>query len=279
MTIAQTLANALHRFNAKERNHLMRFALLGETDPGQTLQTSGWVHDNFLHALKEALAAAPVGSEAQPKITLSGDATCVYAAMDYHLDWLHAALWCTKNRWPGVPEGEFSPILRNIGAPAAEGSVVDPEAQQDVMGNPEDIDLLLVIEDRTMTHLVMIEAKGEASFSRSQLASKLARLKLILDGDHVPSKEQLTFALVLMAPAQKLKLGGTKTYAELANYPKPAKGAALRSLMTPPERLGGAIIRMPMSNYPKTLNLVARCHATGSAPEDVDYKHWKIAKR
>ena len=33
MTIAQTLANALHRFNAKERNHLMRFALLGETDP------------------------------------------------------------------------------------------------------------------------------------------------------------------------------------------------------------------------------------------------------
>jgi len=279
MTIAQTLANALHRFNAKERNHLMRFALLGETDPEPTLQTSGWVHHKFLQALKQALATAPVGSEAQPKITLSGNPTCAYAAMDYHLDWLHAALWCTKNRWPGNPEDEFVPVPRYPGAPTTEGSLVDPKAQKDVMGNPEDIDLLLVIEDHPMTHLVMIEAKGEASFSRLQLASKLARLKLILDSDQVPPKEQLTFAFVLMAPAQKLKLGGKKTYAELADYPKPAKGAALQSLLNPPERLGGAIIRMPMSNYPKSLNVVTRCHSTGSAPGDADYKHWTIAKR
>lgn len=30
MSLAQNLANALHRFNTKKRNHLMRFALLGE---------------------------------------------------------------------------------------------------------------------------------------------------------------------------------------------------------------------------------------------------------
>ena len=277
MPIAERLVNSLQAFNAKERNHLMRFALLGETDPTPPLRETGWVHQNFLDTLKNALTAA-AGSGAQPEIRFSGEPVCVYAAMDYHLDWLHAALWCTNNRWPGHAEGESPPVLRFAGASGTEG-LLNPEAQHDVMGNLEDVDLLLVIKDRLMTYLVMIEAKGEASFSRSQLASKLARLRLILDGDHVPPKEELTFAFVLMAPAEKLKLGGTKTYAELARYPKPAKEATFRELTNPPKRLGSAIVRMPMSNYPKTLNLVTRCHSDSSAPDDARYKYWKIGKR
>lgn len=51
MSIAQKLANALHHFNAKERNHLMRFALLGETNSGPLRQSVQWVHEKFFEAL------------------------------------------------------------------------------------------------------------------------------------------------------------------------------------------------------------------------------------
>lgn len=271
MPIAQKLATALHRFNAKERNHLMRFALLGETNSGPPDPSVQWVHPNFFAALSTALATE-VSGETQSTIALSKDARCVYAAMDYHLDWLRAALWCTSNEWPGTVETEFSPVARAAAIEAA------PQ-QHDVMGNQEDIDLLVLIEDELMTYLVLVEAKGDTSFSRSQLGSKLARLKLILDGEHVPPTEQLRFALVLMAPEIQLRLGGSKTYAELAMHPTPATGSTMFALSNPPARLGNAIIRMPMANYPKTLNLVTRCDPGVTNPDGARHTHWKIAPR
>ena len=215
MSLAHELAQALHRFNAKERNHLMRFALLGETNPGPLTESGQGVHENFFEALSKTLASAP-GDAA---IQLSEKARCVYAAMDYHLDWLHAALWKVRKT---TPQPDQPPYPKRTKAVSEGGDL----QQYDVMGNQEDADLILVIEDAGRAILVLIEAKGDSSFSRSQLASKLARLKLILDRDHVRQLAELTCALVLLAPKDKLVLGDRKTFPDLSAPPCPGPDLA-----------------------------------------------------
>jgi hypothetical protein len=153
------------------------------------------------------------------------------------------------------------------------------------VGNQEDADLILVIEDAGRAVLVLIEAKGDSALSRSQLASKLTRLKLILDGEHVPPESELTCALVLLAPKDKLVLGKRKTFGELASYPSPLNDLEARSMEKPPERLGPYIRRMPMPNFPNELDLVTRCDEFGrppsssSSPEREKLSHWRVAVR
>ncbi len=276
MSIAQNLANALHRFNAKERNFLMRFALLGETNPGPLRQSVQWVHENFFEALRTALAGAPAGGEFGSAIELSETARCVYAAMDYHLDWLHAAISSSIITTSCSDTGAIGSYKR---VPKKAGLTSVERIQHDVMGTLEDIDLALVIEDGAMTYLVLIEAKGESSFSRAQLASKLSRLKLILDSEHVLRLDPLRCVLVLMAPEDKLQLGGSVTYADLAKYRKPVTGTALEALNDPPARLGNVIVRMPMRNYPDTLDLVKRCESDSEPRGSADLTHWKVDRR
>ncbi len=278
MSIAQNLANALHRFNAKERNHLMRFALMGETNPGAPKQSVQWVHEKFFEALRLALADISAEGGASSAIVLTDQAHCVYAAMDYHLDWLHGALWCTKNPCPRASDEDFVPVARYPEPlEAVRGEV---RSLHDVMGNQEDVDLLVVIEDGEMAYLVLVEAKGDSSFSRAQLASKLERLRLIVSGEHAPSEDHLRFALVLLAPSEsQLGLGGSKTYAELAEHPTRASEPTFAGLSRPLPRLSNVIIRMTMSNYPVSLDLVTRCDSRGADPEGALLTHWKIAPR
>lgn len=278
MSIAQNLADALHRFNAKERNFLMRFALLGEVDPGPRSAAAQWVHPAFLEALKVALESSPTQYGATSQIKLTEGAKCIYAAMDYHLEWLHAALWSV-----GRPDPLFnaSPIERH-----PDESTADQAKQFDVMGNQEDADLVLVIEDGDHTYLVLIEAKGDSSFSRSQLASKLARLKLILDRDHVPPRAELTFALVLLAPVDKLTLGRCATFPALAEVRPVLDVREGESMRHPPARLGDLILRMPMPSFPDEIDLVTRCDSDGDNQEGSSHEsrkdsltHWKVGAR
>lgn len=273
MSLALNLANALHRFNAKERNFLMRFALLGEVDSGPRA-SSRWVDPVFFEALKLALESSPMEYGATAQIKLGKNAECIYAAMDYHLEWLHATLWSV-----GQSDAKFEacPIRRH-----PETTSSEPE-QYDVMGNQEDADLVLVIEDDGHTYLILIEGKGDSSFSRSQLASKLARLKLILDRPHVPPPTELTFALVLLAPADKLTLGRCRSFPELADYPSALDECS--AMRYPPTRLGEVILRMPMPNFPDVIDLVTRCDCdeSGNTPppsNDGDrLRYWKVAPR
>lgn len=268
MSIAQNLANALHQFNAKERNFLMRFALLGEADSGPRSPSARWVDPVFLQALKVALESS--------QIKLNKGARCIYAAMDYHLEWLHAALWSVGQT---DPEFKACPIKRH----PFETPPSEPK-QHDVMGNQEDADLVLVIEDGDHTYLVLIEAKGDSSFSRSQLASKLSRLKLILDGEHVPEPAKLTFALVLLAPEDKLTK--CKTFPALADSRPAIKGWEYDAMQSPPKRLGNLILRMPMPNFPEVVDLVTRCDEQGENKEGSSHesrrdslKYWKVVRR
>lgn len=82
-----------------------------------------------------------------------------YLAMDYTLDWLHAALTCFLD--PRAWEHP-QPIVANT-----------------VTGSQEDVDLLVAWEDQAGPHLLLVEAKGFTGWSNKQMSSKAARLGAI----------------------------------------------------------------------------------------------------
>lgn len=92
------------------------------------------------------------------------DKSEVFVAMDYHLDWIYASLFLSHQR-----PGSKGPFINDIGL---------------IKGNQEDIDLIVAFPDadnRLITHLVMIEAKGETPWSSAQARSKGARLSAIFE--------------------------------------------------------------------------------------------------
>ena len=86
-----------------------------------------------------------------------------FAAMDFHLDWLSAALHVNEC---GYDNQTFC----------------NPQ-QRIVEGNQEDIDLLVAFKDGEEHHLVLVEAKGVGSWDNSQMLSKASRLGEIFGDD------------------------------------------------------------------------------------------------
>ncbi|MFQ2415155.1 hypothetical protein ACK31E_19085 [Aeromonas caviae] len=89
-----------------------------------------------------------------------------FSAMDYHLDWIYTSLFLTQ-------EHDERPFPRNF---------IDNNKKIDlqISGTQEDVDFLLAFVDHeNITHIVMIEAKGDSYFSNSQLDSKNKRFKAI----------------------------------------------------------------------------------------------------
>ena len=143
----------LKLLNAKERDHLMRFAYLGEGAPYESASTflSREADDRLrVHAVEMGLAPS---------------ARCVFAGMDYHLDWLFVALWMARHSpaWTPLEGGEppFEPM-------AVHEAVADTKALytdfRPVSGSQEDVDLLVVYDDDDKLAVLCIEAKGSASF-------------------------------------------------------------------------------------------------------------------
>ena len=266
MPIAQKLATALHRFNAKERNFLMRFALLGEVDPGDPTQSTNWVNSNFFRALKCTLEAGPTDGNPSGPLKLSAAAHCVYAAMDYHLDWLLAALWCVGSEWDPGAGADFIPEMRHPHNPD-EPAHSKPH-QQDVMGNQEDVDLLLVIEDGDTTHLVLVEAKGVSSFGETQLRSKLKRLQLILREDRLSRVPRLLVSMVFLSPKRRA-MSAVDAVTVAREYMRDITGARAYT--------------MEMPNFPAKRVVVTRCDKDGENPKGSkrenrqrELTHWKV---
>lgn len=81
-----------------------------------------------------------------------------FTAMDYHLDWIYASLHLENTL-------SEQPFLRDRNC---------------IKGTQEDVDFIIAFEDtQNITHIVMIEAKGDSSFTSKQLESKALRLKHI----------------------------------------------------------------------------------------------------
>lgn len=98
-----------------------------------------------------------------------------YAAFDYDLDWLSIAL----------------------------GRQGNPIRPVDV----RDIDLLIVIRDGGTTHVVLVEAKGDAPWDNGQLCDKAERLCEIFgknDGTAVPGVEP-HFVMISPRPPQRVR--------------------------------------------------------------------------
>ncbi len=98
-----------------------------------------------------------------------------FAAMDYHLDWVAAAL--ARH----AKEGNDC-IFENT----------ECGRKKLVMGNQEDVDLLVAFRAKDETHrLIFVEAKGYTSWNSNQLKSKDKRLTLLFgcDGNRIKGVE------------------------------------------------------------------------------------------
>jgi hypothetical protein len=155
-----TLVKALKKFNRKERYWLIRNAF-GEN--------SRKLDPKFLRSL-----------EGEHSIKVPENA---WWAMDYHLDWLVAALHLFKC------EGKGESFKRQ-----------DNPKQTLVNGTQLDVDLIIAF-DKT---LIFIEAKGDAGWDYEQLNRKIRRLQNIAIADARYLEGVKTY-FILMAPKAQRK--------------------------------------------------------------------------
>lgn len=152
-----SLVERLRRFNAKERYWLVR-QVLGHFDPCP----------EFIRAVAAAIQVE------EPR------ADEVYAAMDYHLNWLWAALT------PHTP-GDGMPAPR------------DAADANPIRNNQEDVDLLLAWERADgITQIVLGEAKCTTPFTPGQLESKWKRFAAIRHA--ADRRDRVDMKLLLVSP-------------------------------------------------------------------------------
>ena len=77
---------------------------------------------------------------------------CAFAAMDYHLEWLTAALYAHKS--------------------GCIGNLFDNPQQQVIKGGQTDTDLLVAFKDGGQYHIVLVEAKGDTGWTNGQMRTK-----------------------------------------------------------------------------------------------------------
>lgn len=155
------LIELLESFNRKERFFLVSQALGGFA-----------LSDDFRRDLGGAVSIAIPPS--------------AFTAMDYHLDWLTAALYAHDH-------GNVECIFDN-------------QRQQVIRGNQEDVDLLVAFEEGGLYHLVLVEAKGATGWTNKQMRSKSDRLAHIFgpEGDKYPGVVP-HICLVSPRPPQQLR--------------------------------------------------------------------------
>ncbi len=171
--MSHKIEDTLKVFNRKERYWVVRTALGA---PSATLSSE----------LCEDLNAQ-LQLRADPLTPASA-----WWAIDYHFDWLQAALLLHPNF-----SEEPVPLTRQ-----------DENAKWNIQGQQEDVDLIIAHG----RDVVLVEAKAFGSWSNSQLTSKLKRLKALC-GDtgqvtvgSLPDAERVRLHFVLMSPNQPRKL-------------------------------------------------------------------------
>ena len=157
------LIELLESFNRKERFFLISQAL-------GNFQMS----DHFRREIGNTVSVAiPAGS---------------FAAMDYHLDWLTAAL-------AAYDTGSTDKIFDN------------PQ-QQTIHGTQEDVDLLVAFRAENLYHIILVEAKAYTGWGNDQMLSKANRLTQIFgpNGDKY-DKVRPYFSLLSRSQPQLLDNG------------------------------------------------------------------------
>lgn len=267
--LIDTIVRNLKLFNAKERDHLMRFAYLGENVAYDAPQGDG-VPRRFLHEAFDAQLKARLG--------LDPEASCVFAGMDYHLDWLFVALWLSSNH------PEWSPASHDLPPIEMDEHNADPRISdlytdfRPVMGNQEDVDLLVVYRNADGYAIGLVEAKGSAKFDRIQLARKLSRLDRIIMKSGI---EKEAFRLVLVSPKEP-RFKNCLTFARGLPEKSDAAGRdkfvnMREALRTHESGIGNGRRHLPMPGFPRSLHAVRRL--PGQPGKHGDFTHWTIVPR
>lgn len=155
----------LRRLNAKERNFLMRYALL----PDDKLSLSPRFMGDLLTRLKV------IGLD-----EVNATTHCIYFGMDYHLAWIGAALAYATGKLRFDTDDSYECPNSNTWLPLPELPKVAEGKKKQGHGRVEDVDLLLLLApsgEQEPLVLVLIEAKGDAPFNNKQFNSKLRRLQ------------------------------------------------------------------------------------------------------
>lgn len=152
------------------------------------------------------------------KLTIPDSA---FVAIDYHLDWLQMALHFTETPWDGQPI----------------------ETPNGFEANQRDVDLLIAFDADATTHIVLLEAKVDTSWTNAQLRPKVARLRQIF-GEH-PRADLATPHFVLLSPKRPTRVDSDRW----PDWMKPEREPQWMSLARP------------------DLRKVTRCTADGEASE------------
>ena len=158
-------------------------------------------------------------------------------ALDYHFDWLHAALCCAPEYKPELGLKRLN--VRNV------------DNQQTIRGTHEDTDLIIAF-DQT---IILVEAKGVTGWKNGQMGSKAKRL---MELSYNPA--HIRIRLVLTSPEQSKGIGAGEWVGKV-----------------PPQmmRSDGAYYHLPMHGLGGGAELlrVERC-SDDRAAHDGDY--WRI---
>ena len=273
-TFGERLVSNLMALNAKERDHLMRFAYLGQTDqygePGVAQQK--FLSHEFLDAIWEKVGP---GSKTFPK-----NGKCLFAGMDYHIDWLFAAMFMAAR-------GEAITNATNSSYPrcAREDKKDEDEGAPDlrpILGNQEDVDLLVLLEVNDELHLVFVEAKGGDGFEREQLGRKLVRVSNAIEVSKPDCgwPRDVVFSYVLISARNTVDADGERTYSDYISKSSSNTVKYISDRLGDSPHFNSAIKWIEMKNYPGELYQVQRYRKDDekeSKPED--YTHWKITPR
>jgi hypothetical protein len=181
-----SLIDRLKCFNAKERYWVVH-AALGHFKPSR----------EFLEGAAKAAGVAPPAKHCPDE--------SIFLAMDYHLNWLCAALWVAL-----TPSEKAGTAISNKRTPTEtmtpDHSTSGPLGKDRALmeNSQEDVDLLLAYpRPDGVTQVILIEAKCTGSFTKNQLGSKFSRLEGILGSigkkDFVDASK-VSIKMILMSP-------------------------------------------------------------------------------
>ena len=131
---------------------------------------------------------------AKIKVEIPLEPEMVFVAMDYHLDWLQAALTLAhtsqdeKSKFCNEGKVTFCNVW-NVWNACNEGKAIE--------GTQKGVDLLVAFKVGETPHLILVEAKAYSGWTNPQLSSKAKRLRMIFGegGKKWPSVQPCFYAI------------------------------------------------------------------------------------
>lgn len=125
-----------------------------------------------------------IRQQLQEQISLDIPRTAFFA-IDYHLDWLYAALMLHQSK---------------------DTNKIYPTDDVHVNQNQEDIDLIIAYRDTEYYHIVLVEAKGTLTWTNKQLQSKVQKLQRIFGANFELCPPDVKLYFVLSSPRKPQRI-------------------------------------------------------------------------